>query len=155
MLVVNPEGTHALLGRQTRFPQGWYSCLAGFMEHGEGVEDAVRREVLEEAGVAVSRVRFFASQPWPFPYSLMLGCVALAKHENIIVDQNELEDAKWFSREQVAEMVLAERMGKRDGTDSGVLAVPPANTAIAGQMCEAFAKYDPITVFEPSSSAML
>lgn len=150
MLVVNRAATQCLLGRQKAFPQGLYSCLAGFMEHAEGVEDTVRREVHEEAGVRVGRVRFFGSQPWPFPYSLMLGCVALAEGDDgecpeVDVDGIELEDARWFSRQDVREMV---KVGSSGGGKQGELSVPPAKIAIAGQLCAAFANNDPITFFE-------
>jgi NAD+ diphosphatase len=96
MLVV--DGERCLLGRQPQFPAGSYSALAGFLEPGETIEDAVRREVLEEAGVRVGRVRYVASQPWPFPSSLMIGCFAQALDDVITIDTTELEDARWFSR---------------------------------------------------------
>ncbi len=96
MLVI--DGDRCLLGRQSAFPQGFYSALAGFLEPGETIEDAVRREVQEEAGIKVGRVRYVASQPWPFPSSLMIGCFAEAQSTDIRVDKTELEDARWFSR---------------------------------------------------------
>jgi NAD+ diphosphatase len=94
-----------LLGRQPHFPPGMYSALAGFMEPGETMEEAVRREILEEAGVPCGAVRYIASQPWPFPSSLMLGCVAEATGAAIAVDRLELEEARWFSRDQIATML--------------------------------------------------
>jgi NAD+ diphosphatase len=97
MLVV--DGERCLLGRQPMFPQGFYSALAGFLEPGETIEDAVRREVKEEAGIKVGRVRYVASQPWPFPSSLMIGCFAEALDDKITIDETELDDARWFSRE--------------------------------------------------------
>ena len=99
------DGDRCLLGRQSRFPVGMYSCLAGFTEIGETLEDAVRREVMEEAGLRVGRVEYFASQPWPFPSSLMLGCVAEATSNDITMDTNELEDARWFTRDEVKLML--------------------------------------------------
>ena len=75
-----------------------YSCLAGFLEPGETVEDAVRRETFEEAGIRVGAVRYLASQPWPFPSSLMIGCVGEAETDDIVIDRTELEDVRWFSR---------------------------------------------------------
>ena len=99
------DGTHCLLGRQEHFPAKMYSCLAGFAEVGETLEDAVRREVMEEAGVKVGRVDYHASQPWPFPSSLMIGCIAEALTLEVIVDHLELEDARWFSREEVRSML--------------------------------------------------
>ena len=96
MMVV--QGEHCLLGRQPRFPPGMYSCLAGFVEPGETVEDAVRREVAEEAGIRVGPVRYLGSQPWPFPASIMIGCVGEALSTAIGIDPDELEDARWVSR---------------------------------------------------------
>ncbi len=93
-----------LLGRQSRFPPGMYSALAGFMEPGETIEEAVRREIWEEAGVKTGAVRYVASQPWPFPSSLMIGCIAEATDAAITVDQDELEEARWFSRDEVEQM---------------------------------------------------
>jgi NAD+ diphosphatase len=104
VIMVAVEGERCLLGRQSRFAPGMYSALAGFLEPGETVEDAVRREIREEAGVPCSRVVYLASQPWPFPSSLMIGCFAKAESEIIAIDRTELEDARWFSREEVSEM---------------------------------------------------
>jgi NAD+ diphosphatase len=104
MLVVH--GDQCLLGRQPRFGKGMWSCLAGFVEPGETVEEAVRRETLEEAGIACGRVAYFASQPWPFPMSLMIGCHAEALTTEISVDRTELEDARWFPRDEVAAMMM-------------------------------------------------
>ena len=95
------DGDRCLLGRQARFPQGMYSALAGFLEPGETVEEAVRREIGEEAGIACGEVAYVASQPWPFPASLMIGCLARATSFDIRIDRDELEDARWFTREDV------------------------------------------------------
>lgn len=95
-------GERCLLGRQAQFPPNVWSALAGFVEAGESLEAAVRREVHEEAGIEVGRVRYIGSQPWPFPSNLMLGFIAEAVSETITVDKAELEDARWFSREDVA-----------------------------------------------------
>src|SRR6266849_2242764 len=100
------DGERCLLGRQSRFAKGMWSCLAGFVEPGETIEDAVRRETLEEAGIVCGRVTYFASQPWPFPMSLMIGCHAQALTTELKVDRSELEDARWFERDEVAAMVL-------------------------------------------------
>jgi NAD+ diphosphatase len=100
------EGEHCLLGRSARFASSMWSCLAGFVEPGENIEEAVRREVHEEAGIVCGRVAYFASQPWPFPMSLMIGAHAEALTTDIKVDQSELEDARWFAREEVALMLL-------------------------------------------------
>src|SRR6266853_562808 len=100
------DGERCLLGRQARFGKGMWSCLAGFVEPGETIEDAVRRETLEEAGIVCGRVAYFASQPWPFPMSLMIGCHAQALTTELKIDRSELEDARWFARDEVAAMVL-------------------------------------------------
>jgi NAD+ diphosphatase len=91
-----------LLGRQPKWADGMYSTLAGFVEPGESLEEAVIREVLEEAGVVVSDVRYRASQPWPFPSSLMLGFRARAETTSIDFDETELEDVRWFDRDEIA-----------------------------------------------------
>ena len=100
------DGEHCLLGRSARFVPNSYSCLAGFVEPGESIEEAVRRETLEEAGIRCGRVRYFASQPWPFPSSLMIGCHAQAISREITIDRDELEDARWFSRDETAAMLV-------------------------------------------------
>jgi NAD+ diphosphatase len=100
------RGDRCLLGRSRRFVASMWSCLAGFVEPGEAIEDAVRRETLEEAGIRCGRVVYFRSQPWPFPMSLMIGCHAEALNDDITVDPNELEDARWFSRDEVALMLM-------------------------------------------------
>lgn len=94
-----------LLGRQGRMPPGMYSALAGFMEPGESIEEAVRREIMEEAGVVTGAVRYLVSQPWPFPSSLMIGCIAETLEHHITVDRDELEDARWFTRDEAAAML--------------------------------------------------
>lgn len=97
------DGNACLLGRSPGWPEGMYSCLAGFIEPGESVEAAVRREVFEEAGVKVGDVTYLASQPWPFPGSLMIGCHGHAVSRDITIDPAEIEDARWFTREEVME----------------------------------------------------
>jgi NAD+ diphosphatase len=96
------RGDRALLGHSARFPlANMYSTLAGFVEPGESLEEAVAREVFEEAGIRVGRVRYHSSQPWPFPASIMLGFYAEALTEEIVIDRDELADAKWFSRADI------------------------------------------------------
>jgi NAD+ diphosphatase len=99
-------GERCVLGRSPRFGPTMFSCLAGFAEPGETIEEAVRREVLEEVGIGCGRVTYFTSQPWPFPMSLMIGCYAQALNEKLVVDHGELEDARWFEREELALMLL-------------------------------------------------
>ncbi|WP_421992012.1 NAD(+) diphosphatase [Roseococcus sp.] len=100
MLVV--RGDHCLLGHSTRFPNvKMYSTLAGFVEPGESLEEAVRREVMEEAGISVGLVRYHSSQPWPFPASIMLGFYGEGLTEQIVIDPEELQDARWFSRAEL------------------------------------------------------
>lgn len=125
IMLVEHEG-QVLLGRQPRFPAGRYSALAGFVEPGETIEEAVAREVFEEAGVRVRNVSYVASQPWPFPSSLMIGCHAYADEGAITIDTTELDDARWFSREDVGDAL--EAIG--DGGIGRSFGAPPA-TAIA------------------------
>lgn len=105
VIMLVSDGERCLLGRQPRFRPGSYSCLAGFLEPGETIEDAVRREIFEEAGVTVGRVGYHSSQPWPFPSSLMIGCHGEALSTDIVIDRAELEDARWFAREEVRAML--------------------------------------------------
>ena len=102
VLVTSADGERALLGRQAAWPAGRYSTIAGFVEPGESLEDAVIREVEEETGVTVGDVEYESSQPWPFPSSLMLGFRAVARTHDITLRDGELEDARWFSRADIA-----------------------------------------------------
>jgi NAD+ diphosphatase len=98
-------GEHCLLGRNKRFAGGHYSTLAGFIEPGETIEEAVKREVYEEVRVRVTSVRYFASQPWPFPSNLMIGCFAQSEGTDIQVDGNEIIAARWFDRATVKRLI--------------------------------------------------
>ncbi len=102
-----------LLGRQPRFPPRMYSALAGFVEPGETISEAVAREVWEEAGLKVRDVRYIASQPWPFPSQLMIGCTSVTDDPTLNIDTTELEDARWFTRKEL----LAARAAGEAGTD--------------------------------------
>jgi NAD+ diphosphatase len=115
MVVVDGEAPddRCLLGRHPAWPPGRYSTLAGFVEPGESMEQAVRREVLEEAGVRVGEVSYFGSQPWPLPRSLMVGFVARAETTEVSVDGVEIEDARWFTRAQL-----------KDEAEAGTLVLP-------------------------------
>jgi NAD+ diphosphatase len=98
-------GEKCLLGRQKQFLPGMYSCLAGFVEAAETIEDAVRREIFEESGIRCTDVNYYMTQPWPYPSSLMIGCTARATTEDIVVDRAELEDARWFDRTEATLML--------------------------------------------------
>jgi NAD+ diphosphatase len=102
IIVLVSDGERALLGRQASWPAGRYSTIAGFVEPGESLEDAVAREVLEETGVVVTDARYVSSQPWPFPSSLMLGYLATAEPGSMVRASSELEDARWFTRAELA-----------------------------------------------------
>lgn len=107
IMLITDGDDRALLGRQPVWPEGRFSTLAGFVEPGETLDDAVRREVKEEVGIDVGEVTYAASQPWPFPSSLMLGFFGKALTTDIIVDQDEIAEARWFTREQVTEMTAS------------------------------------------------
>lgn len=112
------HGGNLLLGRQPRFPPRRFSTLAGFVEPGESVEEAVAREVLEEAGIAVRSVSYVGSQPWPFPSSLMIGCYAIAESAELTIDHTELDEADWFTRDEVIAAM-------RGDDDARFIAPPP------------------------------
>ncbi len=103
VIMLITRGNTVLLGRGPTWPEGMYSLLAGFIEPGETIEAAVRREVLEESAVVVGQVGYLASQPWPFPASLMIGCWGEALSDAITVDPDELQDARWVTREEMVE----------------------------------------------------
>ncbi len=122
VIMLAVKGERCLLGRGHRRPGARFSCLAGFMEPGETPEEAVRREVLEESGIQVGRVRYLASQPWPFPSSLMMGFLGEALTEEITIDPEELAEVRWFGRDEVREMVERSRS---DDPIPGLPTLPP------------------------------
>jgi NAD+ diphosphatase len=101
MIVAVERGNEILLARSPHFPPGIYSTLAGFVEPGESAEEAVAREVLEESGIRVKDIRYFGSQPWPFPNSLMLGFTAVYESGEIRLEDQEIEDARWFRADEM------------------------------------------------------
>jgi NAD+ diphosphatase len=123
------HGEDCLVGRQKGWPENMFSALAGFMEPGETIEEAVARELMEEAGIGVNAVRYMGAQPWPFPGSLMIGCIADASDREINLGDDELEDAKWISRTEAQSSMAG----------NGPLGVPP-EMAIAHQLMKAFAE---------------
>jgi NAD+ diphosphatase len=130
VIMLVTRGDRCLMGRQPRFPEKMYSCLAGFLEQGETIEDAVRRETFEEAGIRVGAVRYLASQPWPFPSNIMIGCIGEALTDDIAFDGEELEDARWFTKDDIRRML--------DGTHEQYLA--PAPIAIANHLIREWVK---------------
>lgn len=143
MAVVSADGQRILLGRQKRWPPYWYSTLAGFLEPAESVEEAVRREVWEESGIHLGRVVIHSTQPWPYPANLMIGAIgqAIPEGEKIHLGHDaELEDAKWFTAEEVREAlkVGTSGLGEDAGPEykEGGLRLPPP-TAIANQLMTA------------------
>ena len=123
VIMLAVKGDNCLLGRSPHFAPGWYSCLAGFVEPGETIEQAVRRETFEESGIKIGRVKYHASQPWPFPHSLMIGTYCEALTDKINFDGEELEDCRWFSREEVIKM--------SENTHPKELRLPPTKSIAA------------------------
>ena len=133
VIMLAVHGDRVLLGRQPRFPPRRYSALAGFVEVGEALEDAVVRELFEEAGVRAHGVRSVASQAWPFPSSLMVAAIAACDEEALTIDRTELEDARWFGRDEVRAAMAGDR-------DASFIA-PPA-FAIAHSLLEHWLKLE-------------
>lgn len=105
VIMLITKDVNCVLAREPRFPEKMYSTLAGFVEPGEDIRSAVRRETREEIGLELGPIEFFGSQPWPFPHSLMIGCVAEASSDKLTVDKTELTDARWFGRSEVRDML--------------------------------------------------
>lgn len=156
--VISSDAKRILLGRSKRFPPNWYSTLAGFIEPAESIEDAVRREVWEEAGVLLSRVVIHSSQPWPYPANLMIGAIAQVSdpvHETICLEHDpELEDARWFDVAEVEEALRigTSSLGENAGPEykEGGLRLPPP-TAIANQLIQTAIRADYLV---PNSARM-
>lgn len=123
------HGDKCLLGRQRAWPRGMHSALAGFIEPGEAIEEAVARETLEEAGLRVREVRLHSTQPWPFPHSLMIGAICEVENDDEKVNLEELESARWFTREEARQLIA--------GKYSGAFCPPPF--AIAHQLLKSWA----------------
>jgi NAD+ diphosphatase len=119
-----------LLGRQAVWPKGMYSALAGFLEPGESIEEACAREVFEEAGLVTTRVRYHSTQPWPYPSSLMIGLICEVETDEAVADQIEIEEVRWFTREETRALIAGELNDAR----------APGGMAIAFQLIKAWAE---------------
>ncbi len=131
VIMLATHGDACLVGRGKQFPRGMFSALAGFVEPGETIEEAVRRELMEEAGVKTGAVSYYATQPWPFPSSLMIGCFAEAESRDITVDGNELAEALWLEKDKARALIAGQSI---DG-----MFVPP-KVAIAHHLIKAWAE---------------
>src|SRR5208283_1958629 len=131
VIMLATEGEACLVGRGKQFPPGMFSALAGFVEPGETIEEAVRRELMEEASVKVGEVTYYATQPWPFPSSLMIGCFAKAESRAVKADENELAEVRWLDRGVARELIAGKQL---DG-----LKVPPP-IAIAHHLIRTWAE---------------
>ena len=130
VIMLATDGDACLVGRGKQFPRGMFSALAGFVEPGESIEEAVRRELAEEASVKVTEVTYYATQPWPFPSSLMIGCFAKAASRAVKPDENEIAELRWLERSVARELIAGKR---RDG-----IQVPPP-IAIAHHLIKTWA----------------
>jgi len=131
VIMLATHGDACLVGRGKQFPPGWYSALAGFVEPGETIEEAVRRELFEEVGVKAGRVAYVATQPWPFPSSLMIGCFAEVAGRDFQIDGNEIVEARWLERKDACALLAGEAI-------EGVRIPPPI--AIAHHLIKAWAE---------------
>lgn len=132
VIMLAVDGERCLMGRSHHWNKGMYSALAGFIEPGETFEAAVRREIGEEAGLQIGKVQYRANQPWPFPFSLMIGCFAEAKSTKIIMDEKELSDCRWFSRTEILTAL--------DHPEDADFYVPP-KMAIAHHLIDYWARF--------------
>ena len=139
VIMLTVSGDKCLLGRSPHFPPGMYSALAGFVEQGETLEGAVRRETFEESGIRVGKVSYHASQPWPFPHSLMIGCYGEALDENIVMDDIELDDCRWFTRDELKKIMAGEGPTLEDGSPQFFT---PPKMAIASRLVSDWVKGD-------------
>lgn len=130
VIMLATDGDACLVGRGKQFPPGMFSALAGFIEPGETIEEAVRRELMEEASAKVGKVTYYATQPWPFPSSLMIGCFAEAESRDVKVDENEIAELRWIERSVARELIAGKRV---DG-----MQVPPP-IAIAHHLIKTWA----------------
>jgi NAD+ diphosphatase len=130
VIMLATHGEACLVGRGKQFPPGMFSALAGFVEPGETIEEAVRRELMEEASVKVGEVTYYATQPWPFPSSLMIGCFAKAGSRDVKVDENELAEVRWIERSVARDLIDGKRV-------DGLLVPPPV--AIAHHLIKTWA----------------
>jgi NAD+ diphosphatase len=130
VIMLATRGENCLLGRQAAWPQGMYSALAGFLEPGESIEEACAREIWEEAGLRTARVRYHSTQPWPYPSSLMIGLIAEVEDGEATPDQTELEEVRWFTREEARTLMKGALPGAR----------APGSVAIAHQLIKAWAE---------------
>ncbi len=137
VIMLTISGDRCLLGRSPNFPPGMYSALAGFVEAGESLEMAVRRETFEESGIRVGDVTYHASQPWPFPHSLMIGCYGEALESEIDADMEELEDCRWFTRAEILATMNGD--GPKDDEGNPTFFIPP-KMAIANRLVTDWAK---------------
>ncbi|HVS12582.1 MAG TPA: NAD(+) diphosphatase [Thermoanaerobaculia bacterium] len=131
IMLVHDGGERCLLGRQAAWPPGMFSTLAGFVEPGESLEDAVKREVHEEAGIRVLEAEYHSSQPWPFPSSIMLGFWARAEHATPRVDPDELEQARWLERGELVELLARQE-----------IRLPPAGLSISRRLIDDWLEHE-------------
>jgi NAD+ diphosphatase len=129
VIMLPTKGEKCLLGRQAAWPKGMFSALAGFLEPGETIEEACARELMEEAALRASKVRYHSTQPWPYPSSLMIGLIAEVENEDAAPDQTELDEVRWFTREEARVLITGALPGAR----------APGAMAIAFQLIKAWA----------------